>query len=207
MFQKIMNKMVKIVIVDDHQIFLDGLKSVLEKVPNFEILFIETDSTKAFERIKNSIPDIIITDISMPIMNGIELSKKIKLFNPKIKILALTMFNNFQKIDYIDGYLLKETDKVHLIDVIKSIVFDDKKIYTNEYNNLEDSYEFSKSILSDREKDIIKLIANEYNSEEIAKKLFISKLTVETHRKNIFLKLKVKNIAGLVKAAMSLGII
>jgi DNA-binding NarL/FixJ family response regulator len=202
-----MNKMVKIVIVDDHQIFLDGLKSVLEKVPNFEILFIETDSTKAFERIKNSIPDIIITDISMPIMNGIELSKKIKLFNPKIKILALTMFNNFQKIDYIDGYLLKETDKVHLIDVIKSIVFDDKKIYTNEYNNLEDSYEFSKSILSDREKDIIKLIANEYNSEEIAKKLFISKLTVETHRKNIFLKLKVKNIAGLVKAAMSLGII
>lgn len=202
-----MNRPIKIVIVDDHQIFLDGLNSVLANSSNFEILFTETDATKALLKIKNTIPDIVITDISMPTMNGIEFSKKVKLFNPNIKILALTMFNNFKKIDFIDGYLLKETDKEHLVEAIKSIVIDDEKIYANENQTLNESYDFSKSILSDREKDIIRLIANEYTSEEIAEKLFISKFTVETHRKNIFLKLKVKNIAGLVKTAMGLGII
>ncbi len=202
-----MSEKIRIVIVDDHQMFLDGIISVLSSQENYEILFVETDATKALLKIKNNIPDIVITDISMPIMNGIEFIKQIKILNNEIKILVLSMFNNFQRIDNIDGYLLKETDKKQLIESINQIVLHNKKCFSNDYISKIESYEFGKSILSEREKDIIRAIADEFTTEEIAEKLHISKHTVETHRKNIFLKLKVKNIAGLIKAAISLGII
>ncbi len=202
-----MSEKIKIVIVDDHQMFLDGMKYVLSSQDNFEVLFVETDATKALVNIRKNIPDIVITDISMPVMNGIEFIKQLKTISTEIKILVLSMFNNFQKIDYIDGYLLKETDKEHLIDAINNIVLHNKKCFSEDYLAKIESYEFGKSLLSEREKEIIRLIANEFTTEEIAETLFISKHTVETHRKNIFLKLKVKNIAGLVKKAISLGII
>lgn len=202
-----MTEKIKIVLVDDHQIFLDGLISVLSQNSLFEIVFTETDALKALHKLKNFTPDIIITDISMPSMNGIEFIKKVKISDPDVKILVLSMFNNFQKIDAIDGFLLKETDKQHLVDAIIDIVMYDKKCFFDNGVFSKKSYEFGKSILSEREKEIIKLIAAEFTTEDIAEKLFISKHTVETHRKNIFLKLNVKNIAGLVKAGISLGII
>jgi DNA-binding NarL/FixJ family response regulator len=188
---------IKIVIVDDHQMFLEGLVSILADQENIQILFTENDAGKALNRLtNNNLPDIIITDISMPKMNGIEF----------IKILVLSMFKNLPNLSDIEGYLLKETDKKVLIETIKDIVLHNKKVIPIQEEKSK-SFEFKNTILSEREKQIIKLIAQEFTSEEIAEKLFLSKQTIETHRKNIFLKLQVKNIAGLVRKSISLGII
>jgi DNA-binding NarL/FixJ family response regulator len=197
--------MIKIVLVDDHQMFLDGMIAVLSEQDNMEILFVENSAKIALQKIKKQVPDIVITDISMPDMNGLEFIKILKKQYPEIKILVLSMFENIQSSEDIDGYLLKETDKNTLLQAINGIVLNDEKHFVSE--NKKNSLDFNKSILSPREKDIIKLIAQEYTTEQIAEKLFISKNTIETHRKNIFYKLDVKNIAGLVKKAIHLGIV
>jgi DNA-binding NarL/FixJ family response regulator len=197
--------MIKIVLVDDHQMFLDGMIAVLSGQDNMEILFVENSAKNAVQKIKKQVPDIVITDISMPDMNGLEFIKILKKQYPEIKILVLSMFENIQSSEDIDGYLLKETDKNTLLQAINGIVLNDEKHFVSE--NKKNSLDFNKSILSPREKDIIKLIAQEYTTEQIAEKLFISKNTIETHRKNIFYKLDVKNIAGLVKKAIHLGIV
>ena len=197
---------IKIAIIDDHQMFLDGMISVLSAQENFEILFTENNAKLALDKIKNEIPDIIITDISMPQMNGIEFIKIVKKDFPTIKILVLSMFRNIYSIENIDGYLLKETDIERLIQVINDIVLLNKK-FIGENSIKNEDVEFKKTILSQREKEIIQLIAQEFTTEEIADKLYISKHTIETHRKNIFYKLQVKNIAGLIKKAIYLGVI
>ena len=197
---------INIAIVDDHQMFLDGMISVLTAQENFNILFVEKSPLKALLKLNDTLPDIIITDISMPEMNGIEFIKIIKKRYPKIKIIVLSMFDNLQTINGIDGYLLKETDKTVLINAITSIVLDEEQYFTLP-NNKEDTFEFKKSILTSREKEIISLISEEYTTDEIALKLLISKATIDSHRKNIYFKLQVKNVAGLIKKAIYLGVI
>lgn len=198
--------MITIGLVDDHQMFLDGLVSVFSTQNNFSVLFVENNAKSAIEKIKFNKPDIVISDISMPDINGIEFIKIIKENYPEIKVLVLSMFENLQTFENMDGYLLKETDKEELITAINTIVLQNGK-YFKTAKNEKDTFEFKHSILSPREKEIIQLIANEFTTEEIAEQLFISKGTIETHRKNIFFKLQVKNIAGLIKKAIYLGIV
>lgn len=198
--------MIRIVIVDDHPMFLEGMASVLSQQPNIGVLFTESNAKTALKKIKIDTPDLIITDISMPEMNGIEFIKILHQDFPHIKILVLSMHKSYHHIEHIDGYLLKETDKEELIEAINGIVLQNKKYFVEQLSKDSD-FIFKKTILSKREKEIIKLIAQEYTTEEIAEKLFISKHTIESHRKNIFLKLQVKNIAGLIKKAIYLGII
>ena len=200
------NKKVGIFVVDDHQMFLDGMISILTAQQNFEVLVVETSAKNALLKMNDKIPDIVITDISMPEMNGIEFIKILKRQYPSVKILVLSMFENQQTYDGIDGYLLKETNKDVLIEAINGIMRNEKK-YFNANQNSSNSFEFKKSILTKKEKEIIQLIAQENTTEEIAKKLFISKGTIESHRKNIFLKLQVTNVAGLIKKAVYLGVV
>ena len=198
--------MITIGIVDDHKMFLDGLISVLSYERDFEIAFAENTARDALVKIKENQPDIIITDISMPQMNGLEFIKILNKDFPAVKILVVSMFDNMQSIKDIDGFLLKETDKQQLIDAISGIVLRNERHF-NGISTDHSSLEFSKSILSKREKEIIRLIAKEFTTDEIAFKLNISKNTIETHRKNIFFKLQVKNIAGLIYKAVYLGVI
>ena len=202
----ITNDIIKIALVDDHQMFLDGMISVLSNQKEFSILFVENNPHVALLKIKTNVPDILISDISMPEMNGLEFIKIVKKDFPKIKILVLSMFESLQSVQDIDGYLLKETSKDELIKTIIDIVQNDEKHFGNG-QIIKDTFDFKKSILTDREKEIIQLIANEYTTDEIAEKLYTSKNTVETHRKNIFYKLQVKNIAGLIKKAIYLGVV
>lgn len=198
--------MITIGLVDDHQMFLDGMVSVLTNQNDYSILFVENNAKSALERIKIDEPDIVISDISMPDMNGIEFIKLLKKNHNSIKILVLSMFENLQTFENMDGYLQKETDKEELIKAINTIVLENGK-YFKTPKRLIDEFEFRHSILSPREKEIIQLIANEYTTDEIANQLFISKGTIEAHRKNIFLKLQVKNVAGLIKKAIYLGVV
>jgi len=197
---------IRIVIVDDHQMFLDGMVSALSNDDSFEILFVENNAKTVLNKIEKNVPDIVITDISMPEMNGIEFIKLLKQKIPTIKILVVSMFQDLKSHEDIDGYLLKSTHIEELIRTIKEIVLENKKCFLINDDNVE-NFNFKKTILSIREKEIIKLIAKEYTTDEIAQKLFLSKSTVETHRKNIFYKLQVKNIAGLVKKAIYLGVV
>lgn len=198
--------MINIVIVDDHQLFLDGIVSVLLDQENIKILFTENKAVEALKKIKIDEPDLIITDISMPEMNGLEFIKILKKEYPKIKILVLSMFKNMQSYKDIDGFLLKETDKDELIEAINRIVLQNEKVFVKSNDAIEE-FDFKKSILSSREKEIIQLISEEFTTEEIAEKLMISKHTIEAHRKNIFFKLGVKNIAGLISKSIHLGFI
>jgi DNA-binding NarL/FixJ family response regulator len=198
--------MIKVVIVDDHQLFLDGIVSVLSNEENIEILFVENKASEALKKIKTNQPDLVITDISMPEMNGLEFIKILKNDYPKIKILAISMFKNMQSYKDIDGFLLKETDKAELITAINGIVLHNQKIF-DKTNDAIEEFDFKRTIVSTREKEIIQLIADEFTTDEIAEKLNISKYTIEAHRKNIFFKLQVKNVAGLINKAIHLGFV
>lgn len=197
---------ISIVLVDDQQVFLDGLSSIINSQVNFELLFVDVSPKNALKKIKNQLPDIIITDMSMKEMSGIEFIQSVKRQYPQMKILVLSMYQNIQKFDGIDGYLVKETNKEILIEVINGIVLENKKYNIVKTNNNE-KFIFNVNILSNREKEIINFISNQNTTEQIAQKLTISKATIESHKKNIFFKLKVNCIAGLMKRSFYLGII
>jgi len=198
---------IKIILVDDHVMFLDGISKVLSEKDEFEIIGAFNNANDAIKALKNGTPDILITDISMPGLNGIEFIKIVKQQFPNLKILVVSMFKQIQSFNGIDGYLLKETSYNELINAIKLIVSENKKYFYKDFKKKNNELEFNKTILTTREKEVITLIAQELTTDEIATKLFLSRHTIETHKKNIFQKLQVNNAAGLVKKAVFLGYI
>ncbi|TCI84782.1 response regulator transcription factor [Tenacibaculum sp. M341] len=199
---------INIVLVDDHLLFLNGLKASLTIYSFVEVVATFTNPKEALTFIKKSTNvDLIITDISMPDVNGIEFIKQVKKLNLSLKTLVISMFQPLHyEHKFYDGYLLKDTDISIVIEAIKSIVYNETSYF---YDDISDAstFAFSKNIVTKREREIIILITEEHTVEEIAAKLFLSRHTVETHKKNIFLKLQVKTNAGLVKKAIQLGYI
>ena len=210
----------RLLIVDDHQMLLDGIRALLQDVPNFQIVAEAHNGNQALEELKKTPVDIVVTDISMPDMNGIELTQKIKSEYPEIKVLTLSMFSEKQTIrEMVDagvsGYILKNTGKEELVGALTKIAaggiyFGDE--VTNEMMRMmsDNDREHEKKIavtLTFREKEILKLIAKEYSNVQIAAELFISERTVETHRKNIFRKTNTKSIVGLIKYAYEYNLI
>jgi two-component system, NarL family, nitrate/nitrite response regulator NarL len=204
---------IKIFILDDHQMLIDGLKALLINEKQFEITGTSTNSKNALEMIRKNIPHIVLSDINMPEMDGIEFTREIKKMNPTIKILALSMFGERSTISEIldagaSGYILKNTGKEELINALLKIssggMFFSDEISAEMMKAVsERSQKKEEKIhLTDREKEIIKLIAQEYSNAQIGEKLFISERTVETHRKNIFRKANTKTIVGLMKFAI-----
>ena len=204
----------RLLIVDDHQMLLDGIRALLQDENQFEIIAEAHNGTQALSILKENEIDIVLTDINMPEMDGITLAQKIHSDFPKSKIIALSMFSERQTIrDMVDagvsGYILKNTGKEELVSALTKIAagglyFGDE--VTNEMmrmmNEPEKSDEKQNQInLTIREREILKLISKEYSNSQIANELFISERTVETHRKNIFRKTNTKSIVGLIKYA------
>ena len=193
----------KIVIIDDHKIFGEGFCSLLE-VNGFIVKRVFQDPTLALNYIeKNNEIDIVFTDINMPKVNGINLIKKIKKINFNIKVIMMSMYSEKSIIkeaflNNADGYLSKNCS----IDDIKKAVKNafssskTKNLFINEIFETSDNFS-SKYKLTKREKEIIKNILDQKSNSEIGDALSISKRTVETHRKNIMLKLGVKNSIGI----------
>ncbi|WP_374444057.1 response regulator [Epilithonimonas sp.] len=198
--------MIRIGIVDDHQLFLDGIYSILSTTENIDVVFTTNNAKDAIQQINKIKTDILITDISMPEMNGLELTHHIKKNFPDIKIIVMSSFRDLGNRSIIDSYLLKNTPKELLINVINDLHYHNKKYYYSEQINFQE-IDLKKNILSPREKEIVAAIAKGFSSTEIANKLFISINTVETHRKNIFFKLGISNTAQLISTAIKLGII
>ncbi len=205
---------IKLMIADDHQLFLEGLKGMLEVVPEIEITATACDGEEVLQKLKSCCIDILLLDIQMPKINGIEIAKEIRLKYPDTKAIALSMYNEkafIQKMyqNGVHGYLLKTCSKSELLNAIH-IVHKGGKYFSAEtaVALLENSLGkkagmISEEQLSKREIEILILIAKEENNPMIAEKLHISIHTVNTHRRNLLLKLGVKNTAGLVRYAIN----
>ncbi|WP_129714252.1 response regulator transcription factor [Pedobacter sp. SYP-B3415] len=209
-----MTRSKKLYIVDDHQLVIDGLCSLLANEPDYELVGSSNSSEKVDEAIAGLAVDILITDVNMPGSSGIELTRMVKKRFPKIKVLALSMFSDTeiikQMIDSgISGYILKNTGKQELLDALNCIAangtyFADEVMLEFRKNQFADQ---TQSRLTNREIEIIRLIEKEYSNKKIATELFISERTVETHRKNIFRKTNTQGIIGLLKYAYEQKII
>lgn len=211
-------KRINLLIADDHTMFLQGIVSLLEQESEIDIVGKANNGIEALNIIKQEAIDLIILDISMPEMDGIELSKILKKEYPEIKILVLSTHSNVNIISRlirigVNGYLLKNAEKSELLEAIYSII-EGNNYFSEETEEkyLANQFKIEKQVstlteLSSREKEILVLIAHEYNTAEIAEKTFISLNTVNTHRRNLLSKLNAKNTAGLVKYAVENGLV
>lgn len=204
----------RILLVDDHAILLDGIKNLLEKEDGLVVAGTADSAEKALQFLKNNTVDIVITDFNMPGMDGLSLVNTIKRIQPNIKTIILSMHDETHLVKEIlkvgvNGYVLKkDTHKelMHAIDEVKNgrvfLSSDINKILISNLQNPEEG-----RLLTDREREIVKLIAKEYSNKQIAEELFISERTVETHRKNIFKKTGTNSLVGLIKFAYANNLI
>ncbi|MEO8711359.1 MAG: response regulator transcription factor [Parafilimonas sp.] len=207
---------IKIVIADDHEIFRDGLSLMLGKYPEIQIAGEAQNGLELVEMVKEHKPHVILTDIKMPVMDGIEAVKKIIAADNDAAIICLSMFDEDDLIlDMIEagvkGYLLKNSDKAEIIDAITTVYHGNyyySKTTSHKMINMIAKSRFnpySKSKrpdFSEREIEIIHLICSENSNKEIGEKLFLSSRTVEGHRQRIMEKMAVKNSIGLVIYAL-----
>ncbi|NPD83565.1 response regulator transcription factor [Lentimicrobium sp. L6] len=208
-------KVTKILIVDDHDITLHGLSKYIEKIENTEIIGMVKSGKEALELIQKHKPNIIFTDVDMPEMDGVELLKIIRKDFVEIKVIACTMHVQLwviQKLLHngINGIISKQSLKIDIEKAIEGVetgkAFYSSDIYEAvlEIMKRPDDYfsKFDELDLTKREKQVLQLISEELTTSEIADKLSLSPNTIESHRKNLFLKFGVKNVAGLIKKAM-----
>lgn len=211
-------KKTKILLVDDHLMFLEGLEALFHDELDMEIVAALPSPTKALNLLNTKMVDIVVLDLSMPEMDGIELNATLKKRFPTIKTLVLSTHNSADKIDQlmkndVDGYLLKNAEPRILKQAIREIAKGKKCFAEDVKQKYLDSF-FSNTRtkkenahLTTRELEILRLIAMELNTNEIADKLCITTHTVKSHRKSLTAKLNVKNIAGLVRYAIQIGLI
>ena len=195
-------------IVDDHQLVVDGLRSLLNNEKQYTIVGYSNQPKDVVDMLEHLNVDVLLTDINMPEMTGVELTRNVKKKFPKIKVLALSMFGERQVIKEmidagISGYILKNTGKQELLEALEKLSNGQNFFGEEVTKELMKAFrnEDEGSHLTNREIEIIRLIEREYSNKKIADLLFISERTVETHRKNIFRKTGTQSIVGLLKYA------
>ncbi len=215
-----MNQKVNLILADDHQIIIDGLQFMLSTEKNIEVIKTCNNTNDVLDYLEknNEAVNFLITDINMPTVSGIELCRLVKASYSHIKVLVLSMYSSKEIIREsilaeADGYMLKNGGKEKLVEAIFKIS-NDGTYYSEEiipiiYAQLTTEKKVQQNLaqLSEREKEILTLIAKELSSEEIAEKLFISIKTVGNHRQNILAKCDCKSSVGLVKYAIKNGLI
>jgi DNA-binding NarL/FixJ family response regulator len=210
---------IKVLIVDDHQLFREGIATLLYSAENIEVIGQSEDGLDAIEKAKHYKPDVVIIDIAMPRMNGIEATKKLKSLMPGIKTITLSMHSEKEYVKGVleagaDGYLLKNCTYRQLTDAIQS-VYEGKKYLSQDiteqvitgYLSPSKSETNDYESLSHREKEIFMLFTEGKSTREIADDLFISVKTVNTHKQNILDKLQLKSNTDIVKYALKNGLI
>ena len=208
-------KKINLIIADDELLFRKGIRFLLEREDHFNIIFEANNGRELIDFISSAeeLPDVILMDLKMPKLNGVEATKIIHKTHPEIKIIALTSYGGKSFItNMIDvgasSYLLKNTSPKTVIHTINNVYekgfYYDEKVLTIIHNNIISSSgkriksDLDKKLLSKREIDVLELICEQYTTNEIGEKLFISPRTVEGHRNNLLLKTQSKNVAGLV---------
>ncbi len=212
--------MTRVVLIDDHQMILYSLNLLFKSIENIEVVGALNDSRKLRQFLENETVDIVVSDLHMPYMSGIDLTLMIRKDFPLMKIMLLTMAEDALHIREalragVNGYVLKRATKEELEKAIEKLM-SGKKYYSEAAieelaASPEDDFNNSRpetiEHLTTRELEILKLITMEYSTNEIAEKLFISVATVETHRGNLMKKLGVKSAIGMAKFALKHGIV
>lgn len=199
---------IKILLADDQDLFIEGMRALLADCPGMEIVAQAGNGKLVMEIMQKSTVDLVLMDINMPGMDGIETSRMLKKHFPKVRILILSSYDNREFIADVmhsgaDGYILKNIRKQELVTAIGHVAAGGRYVSPRLRNQAQDLIQN----ISKRELDILTLIAKGFSAPEIARQLFLSVYTVETHRKNIQLKLGLKNQSLLVKYAVERGLI
>jgi two-component system response regulator NreC len=209
----------KILLVDDHEIMREGICALLRKYPEMEVVGQAADGRLAIEMARELHPDIVVMDIGMPNLNGIEATRQMITENPYLKVMALSTHSEGSVVAKMikagaTGYMLKESafselldglhtmaeDKTYLCSKISKVVFADYvNLLTNPKSDLIDG-------LTSREREILQLIAEGHTTKDIAKELHLSPKTVDSHREHIMEKLGIRNVASLTKYAIREGL-
>jgi DNA-binding NarL/FixJ family response regulator len=212
---------IKLGIVDDHKIFRNGLKATLEDCGDFELVLEASNGKELIGLLTDKTPDVILMDIKMPEMDGIQTATHVHQHFKDIRILALSMFNEDKYIvDMMkagaSGYLLKNAEPEEIIEAVSTVY--NKGFYFNEHlsitlikqlvgNDQADNIPNNRTDLNEREIEVLKLVCQECSNQEIADKIFLSVRTVEGYRARLFEKTGSKNLVGLVIYAIKRGII
>ncbi len=209
--------MIRILIADDHTMFVDGIESILTSENDFKIIGRCYTGPEVLQFVNQNEPDILLLDVNLPGKNGIDVCKELSVSHPKLKVLAISMFNEESFVSEIlnngaKGCILKNTGREELFKAIRTVSNGDsyfskevtETIMKGLMNSRKASSKTNSSIpkLSRREKEVLKLIAQEFTTQEIADNLFISLKTVESHRSSLLSKLNARNSVGLVRIAL-----
>lgn len=212
--------MIKLVIADDHSMLREGFKTLLRKETDIEVVAEAGDGQELLQIVSTHLPDVVITDIQMPVMDGIEAMKKMKASYPAIGVIALSMYTeNTMVINMLKagakGYLTKNTTRDELMEAIKS-VYEGGSYFCDETSlalaRLIDTsqlnpYQHETPVeLTAKERDIIRFICKEYSTKQIAPMVKLTKRTVDSYRKNIQEKIGAKNVVGFVMYAIRNGL-
>ena len=209
--------MIRVMLADDHNMFVEGIESILDGMDNIRVVSKCYTGPEVFDKLSQTPADVILLDINLPGMNGIEVCQKLNKEYPDVKVLALSMHNEESFVTEIlkhgaQGYILKNTGKKELLAAIEA-VYSGQSYFSEEVTEtIMKSLVSQKSggkkttilapKISRREKDVLDLIVKEHTTQEIADTLFISLKTVESHRRSLLTKLGVRNTAGLVRVAI-----
>ena len=205
---------IKVLLVDDHQIIIDGLKSLLKNSDEINVVAEANNGREALRILDILEIDVVLMDIDMPVLNGIDTLKEIGKQSFGVKVIILSMHNEAGMIKSLmsigaNGYLLKSCTQEELIGAIRKVASGQSYFSTEVTLSLLNPAQSNQptELLTDRETEIIKLIAEGFSNKEIGSKLFISHRTVDTHRTNLMKKLDVSNIAGLISYAIRNGLV
>ncbi len=211
---------IKVLLADDHTVVRQGIKSILNCESDMEVIAEAADGREALQTIEETSPDVAVMDISMPKLNGLEASRRILKSYPQIKVILLSMYKEEEYAKEavktgVHGYILKDNAVEELTEAIRKVVNDDyyfapailKSIVSSYREGLKVGEEEKFETLTDREREVLQLIAEGNTNQEIAQIISRSKETVRTHRANIMKKLEIHSVPGLVKFAVKKGII
>lgn len=210
---------IKIVIVDDHQLICDGLSRIIQEIPEFEVITTYQNPMEALQKIPVWKPDILLVDFEMPGLNGLELIQKLKLEIPDLRSILLTMHLDKATVKEalsqgVNAYILKNLDEFELRIALEKVKNNQNyysapvtEVLNNKSKVIQKNSNSQLESLSNREREVLRLIAEAFSTKEIAYQLSVEISTIETHRKSLLRKLDVRNVAGLVRIAIQEGLV
>ncbi|MBM7706782.1 DNA-binding NarL/FixJ family response regulator [Chryseomicrobium aureum] len=210
--------MIRLIIVDDHAVLRDGLKTILESEQDIQVIGEAESGNLALNLVATLKPDVVLTDINMPGMTGIEVTKAIKQIDSNVKVLILTMHSHQEYLmaaikEGADGYLLKDAPSDHVIEAIRTVHAGESVIHPSltkklmNYHQQQLREEKTENMLTERERDVLICLVEGLTNKEIGERLFVSEKTVKIHVSNIFKKLNVKSRSQVVIYAMQNGLV